>query len=146
MSRSSSGPGIAISGDHTSSSIVQFGDHQPLSIEGARRRTAEHEQRLLREQKREVEVLAEVGEEKEREKRGEEWERGRLESKRDAAPPQMPPYPNINLIRTASDAVAVKGMVGQNEEGRGRGREMPTATAPAPGSERSLGLGLSLGS
>lgn len=87
MSRSSSGPGVAISDAHSGivpfedAGSVQFGEHQPISFGEARRRT------WLRQ--RELEALREVDEERERER-----ERGRRES---AAPP---PYPVDNTIPT----------------------------------------------
>ncbi|MCJ1462048.1 hypothetical protein MMC07_000648 [Pseudocyphellaria aurata] len=50
MSRSSSGPGLAVTGEGGGLGIVefvQFGEHEPVSVDEARRRTMHHEQRLL---------------------------------------------------------------------------------------------------
>lgn len=45
MSRSSSGPGLALESP-SGLGIVRFGEHEAISLEEARRRTFEHEARL----------------------------------------------------------------------------------------------------
>ena len=97
MSCSSSGPGIAIS-DAPGGIVpfedvgsVQFGEHQPISFEEARRRT------WLRQ--RELEALKEMNEERERERERERGRRGQAwEGRRESAAP--PPYPVDNTIPT----------------------------------------------
>ena len=79
MSRSSSGPGVAISDapggivPFEDAGSVQFGEHQPISFDEARRRTELHEARLRERLRR---------------------------TKENAAPPPPPPYPVDNIIPT----------------------------------------------
>ena len=123
MSRSSSGPGVAVEG--TSATIVrfdnypgsvQFGEHPPISVQEARLRT--------RQLQMEQEVLRELKEERDRQERGE---------RRESAP-----YPDINLIPTESDRVELEGMVQSGSGRRPRG-------ASAPEMEDPVGLGLRMG-
>ena len=132
MSRSSSGPGMAISDapggivrfDNAES--VQFGEHQPISLEEARRRTWEHEVRL-RERHGEMEALKEVDEER--------WRQKRVERQEARAPPEgdkkrnSAPYPENSLIPT--------------EEGIVGGGRPIDSRAPKP--DGMVGLGLHLG-
>ena len=130
MSRSSSGPGVAIDGtpggivSFSSPGSVQFGAHEPLSIEEARRRTVEHEQKL-REKLRKAEVEREMREETVRERKGEEWERRKEEGERG----EERPYPDVNLIPTVSDGGAL-GRMAEGDERR---------------SEGAVGLGVDMG-
>ena len=135
MSRSSSGPGVAVSDvpggivrfDRAGS--VQFGEHQPISLEEARHRTWQHEVRL-RERHREMEALKEVDEERWRQRRVEEWERQKErvvqegEGRRVSAP-----YPETNLIPTEEEVV---------------GRSRPRGLS-APNMDDAVGLGVNLG-
>ncbi|KAF6235486.1 hypothetical protein HO173_006169 [Letharia columbiana] len=135
MSRSSSGPGVAVSDapgriirfDNAGS--VQFGEHQPISLEEARRRTKQHAVRL-QDRHREMEALKEVDEESWRRRRVEERKRqkGRVmqegEGRRESAP-----YPENNLIPTEEGIV---------REGRPRGLS-------APNMDEAVGLGVNLG-
>ncbi|KAL9598742.1 MAG: hypothetical protein Q9219_004300 [cf. Caloplaca sp. 3 TL-2023] len=88
MSRSSSGPGVAIEGTsgHGLGIVpfdghLRFGDHNPISVEEARQRTYEWESRLAR--------------------------RGRVVTHPDEAP-----YPDVNLIPTQSNPEAMREMAG----------------------------------
>ncbi|KAL6720965.1 hypothetical protein ACLMJK_000065 [Lecanora helva] len=118
MSRSSSGPGIALDG-----SMVQFGDHAPLSISEARARTLEYQQHLQeRERSREAMVLAEMEEERERRGREGAWERANAEE----GDGRGKAYPDFNVIPTGSDRRASEGM------GKGEG-------------EGAVGLGVEIG-
>ena len=115
MSRSSSGPGVRVPDApggivrFEDAGSVQFGEHQPISVEEARQRTWLHETRL-RERQREMEALREVDEERWRQRRGAEFERekGTIlqqgEEKRKSAP-----YPEDNLIPTEHDMVGDGG-------------------------------------
>ncbi|CAF9927161.1 hypothetical protein IMSHALPRED_007139 [Imshaugia aleurites] len=115
MSRSSSGPGVAVSDApggivrFDTAGSVQFGEHQPISLEEARRRTWQHEARL-RERHGEMEALKEVDEERWRQMRVQEWERQKGsvlqegEGRRVSAP-----YPENNLIPTEEGIVAGSG-------------------------------------
>ena len=91
MSRSSSGPGIAIESPNYGLGIapfgtkVQFGDHEPISLEDARRRTREHEM-WLREGERQRVLEAE------------EWRVQRLRDERGAETP----YPRVDLMPDGS--------------------------------------------
>ncbi len=135
MSRSSSGPGVAVSDApggivrFDSAGSVQFGEHRPISLEEARRRTWEYELRL-RERRREMEALEEVDEERWRQRRVEEWERqkGMLtqvgDGRRESAP-----YPENSLIPTEEGIV---------RGGRPRGLS-------APNMDEAVGLGVNLG-
>lgn len=135
MSRSSSGPGLAVLDApggivrFDSAGSVQFGEHQPISLEEARRRTGEHEARL-RERHREMEALKEGDEEMWRRNRVEEWERqkGRVmqegEGRRESAP-----YPENSLIPTGNGIVSGGGPRGLS----------------APNVEEVVGLGVNLG-
>ena len=109
MSRSSSGPGIAISEApggivrFEDAGSVQFGEHQPIILEDARRRTSQQQEKLRDSHRHmEMQTLKEVDEEERwRQRKIEEWERqkgfglpergGRRESA---------PYPENNLIPT----------------------------------------------
>ena len=103
MSRSSSGPGLAIDGaaGHGLGIIpfdghLRFGEHNPISIEDARRRAWEWESRLARDSS-----LAS------RERRREE---------RHSAPyPDERGYPEVNLIPTQSNPDAMRNMIGEPE-------------------------------
>ena len=127
MSRSSSGPGVAISDapggivPFEDAGSVQFGEHQPISFEEARRRT------WLRQ--RELEALREVDEERSRGKKGEAWEREKVGRRQGAAPP---PYPVDNTIPTEEGIVGVKVRSG------GLG-------APSGNMDEAVGLGVHLG-
>lgn len=127
MSRSSSGPGIALESPTSGLGIVrfdpsslQFGEHDAISLEDARRRTLQHEARL-RERDREIAELrqriGEVDEERARLRRVS----GRAEGRR--------PYPDVNLIPTDSDEGGLERMVREGEKGRPRGFSMPEAEA-----------------
>ena len=127
MSRSSSGPGVALEGTSSTGIVpfdniypgsVQFGEHPPVSVQEARLRTLR-----ARELQREQEALRELKEERDRQERGE---------RRESAP-----YPDINLIPTGSDRMELEGMVrnGSGSGGRPRG-------ASAPDMEDPVGLGL----
>ena len=102
MSRSSSGPGMAFETADQGLGImgfdgqVQFGEHEPVSLQDARRRTVELEQRH-REQNRQNELL-----------------RQRMQGLDSAtARPRAgsTPYPNVNLIPTESDPVDLHSML-----------------------------------
>ena len=123
MSRSSSGPGVAVEGTSTGivpfdkyPGSVQFGEHPPISVEEARLRTRQ----LHREQQ---EALRELTEERYR-------QRIIQDARRESAP-----YPDINLIPTDSDRMELEGMVRSGSSGRPRG-------ASAPEMEDPVGLGL----
>lgn len=98
MSRSSSGPGLAIEGTpggivrFEDAGSVQFGEHQPISMEEARRRMGEHEVHL-----------------QERQRKGDAWER---REEADSRRGSSAPYPEHSLIPTGSDGVALEDMVG----------------------------------
>lgn len=109
MSRSSSGPGIAISEApggivrFENARSVQFGEHQPIDFEDARRRTSQQEEKLRdSNRRREMQTLREVDEEgRWRQMKIEEWERQKgsgipeRDGRRESAP-----YPENNLIPT----------------------------------------------
>ena len=128
MSRSSSGPGVAVQGNpggivpFDNPDVVQFGEHPPVSVAEARMR-AEEQALKLREQQREIEVLREMSDERYRRHQIEKYERSRRESA---------PYPDINLIPTSSDNAALQNMVRGN---RPRG-------ISAPEREEPMGLGV----
>ena len=110
MSRESSGPGpgikLAEPAPGAGAQHVQFGAHVPVDVEEARRRVAAYEARL-----REGAAGGTGGS-------GAGW----------------PPYPDINLIPTGSDAVVLEEMVGNGDGGGETGR---------PGEEgRGVGLGV----
>lgn len=123
MSRSSSGPGVAVQ-DPTGHGLgivrfenagsVQFGEHHPISLEEAARRTWEHEIRLR-------------GEELERWARAKEKEdqRRRSDDGMKYGRPNSAPYPDINLIPTSSDGAVLEDMVA----GRARGLSAPETEA-----------------
>lgn len=106
MSRSSSGPGIAISdaaGDglgivrFEDAGLIQFGEHPPISFEDARRRAHQRRVLLSGEEARRGGLeggFVEGGEWSE-ERRGRRRGRGRL------------PYPESNRIRTRTDPVGL---------------------------------------
>lgn len=128
ISRSSSGPGFAV--ERTPGSLptiigfdnhpgsVQFGEHPPVSVEEARRRTLEHEVRL-RERQREMEAVNEINEQRNQENRMREGV----------------PYPENNLIPTQSDSHALQGMVDQRPIARPRGYSAPMV-------DQGVGLGV----
>ena len=109
MSRSSSGPGIAILEApggivrFENARSVQFGEHQPIDFEDARRRTSQQEEKLRdSNRRREMQTLKEVDEEgRWRQMKIEEWERQKgsglpeRDGRRESAP-----YPENNLIPT----------------------------------------------
>lgn len=113
MSRSSSGPGIRIEtfpgeglGIVRFDDLMQFGEHSPISIEEARRRTDEYERRLLllmmrderQRQRRETNEEEERhGIENEKEEGDEEEEEEEEGERRGRA---RTPYPNFNRIPT----------------------------------------------
>ena len=128
MSRSSSGPGVAVEGttstgivpfENYPGSSVQFGEHPPVSVQEARLRTLR-----ARELQREQEVLRELNEQRDWQERAE---------RRESAP-----YPDINLIPTGSDRMELEGMVRGVSGLRPRG-------ASAPEMEDPVGLGLRMG-
>ena len=135
MSRSSSGPGVAVSDapggivPFDSAGSVQFGEHKPISLEEARQRTWEHEVKL-RERHGGMEALKEVDEERWRQRKIEEWERqkGRVVQEVDGRR-ESAPYPENSLIPT-EDGI-VRG-------GRPRGLS-------APNVDEAVGLGVDLG-
>ena len=135
MSRSSSGPGVAVSDApggivcFDSAGSVQFGEHQPISLEEARRRTWQHEV-MLRERHGAMGALKEVDEKRWRQRKIEEWERqkGRVVQEGDGRR-ESAPYPENSLIPTE------EGIVGG---GRPRG-------SSAPNVDEAVGLGVSLG-
>lgn len=103
MSRSSSGPGIRIDGysgdglgivSFDEAGLLQFGEHVPISLEEARRRTHDYERRLLTgmneeaRQQKNMGRSSQVQEEGEENREGEgEWrERGRI------------PYPDFQRV------------------------------------------------
>ncbi len=133
MSRSSSGPGVAV--ERTSTSIVpfdnypgsvQFGEHPPISVQEARSRT--------RELQREQEALRELNDERYRQRRIQDYQQAREGGERR----ESAPYPDINLIPTGSDRMELEGMVRSGSGGRPRGRS-------APDMEDPVGLGLRMG-
>jgi len=145
MSRSSSGPGVAV--ERTPGSLptivgfehagsVQFGDHPPLSVEEARRRTLAHELRL-RERQREIEALKDINQQRYQENRIRNWEEARVRGEEDQRR-ESAPYPELNLIPTQSDDRALQGMVDTRPIARPRGHS-------APVKEQTVGLGLRMG-
>lgn len=129
MSRSSSGPGIALESPTTGLGIVrfdptsslQFGEHDAISLEEARRRTLEHETRL-RERDREIaELKAKIGEV--------ERKASRTGSAEAGSSTTTTPYPDVNLIPTDTDEGGLQRMVedAQGVAGRPRGFSMPQA-------------------
>ena len=142
MSRSSSGPGVAV--EHGPGSIptiigfdnpgsVQFGQHKPISVEEARRPTHSHEMRL-RERPREIEALKEMNDRRAQESRMREWEEARARGE-DGPRRESAPYPDVNLIPTQSDDQALRGMVEGRVMARPRGYS-------APARDEAVGLGL----
>ncbi|KAL8789100.1 MAG: hypothetical protein Q9213_001363 [Squamulea squamosa] len=109
MSRSSSGPGVAIQnpsgyglGIIPFDGHLRFGEHEPISVEDAQRRTAEWERRLVRDRD-----LAQGR------------ERRRIEMGGTPYPDEraMTGYPELNLIPTQSSPEFLRAMVGENEQG-----------------------------
>lgn len=108
MSRSSSGPGVAVE-DYSDYGLgivpfhgqIRFGDHHPFSVEEARRRTLELKGRLARDQ------------ESCRDK-----EQRRIDPSGIPYPDErsMMCYPEVNLIPTQSSLEAMRRMV--DERGR----------------------------
>lgn len=135
MSRSSSGPGIAISDApggivrFENAGSVQFGEHQPIIFEEAKRRTLEQEVRL-RERYREMGTLQEVDEGRWRQRRVEERERQKGgvvqegEARREGAP-----YPENSPLSTEESFV---------RGNRPRGLS-------APNMDEAVGLGVHFG-
>jgi hypothetical protein len=130
MSRGSSGPGMMVdSGDGMSRSLIEFGhvpstqlirfgDLDPISVEEARRRTDQHERQL-------------------------ELHQGRYRS---ASPyqPVLPPYPNRNLMPSASNTDQLQEMSGQPQEDAW-GQERVTSrtrSGSSPTQPNFAGLGL----
>ena len=129
MSHSFSGPGMAIDDPAIGLGIVrfdghlQFGEHEAISLEEARRRTLEHEQRLrdrgakfaksaeLRQSMREMD------EERERLRRGgeERVDGGGVDygTARERETERETPYPDVNLMPTDTDPNALQQMVRQ---------------------------------
>ncbi|KAL8858371.1 MAG: hypothetical protein Q9178_005052 [Gyalolechia marmorata] len=105
MSGSSSGPGIAIQnyglGIVPFDGHLRFGEQSPFSVEEARRRTSEWEERLARDRES---------------SRGRE--RRRIETRVTPYPDEraITGYPELNLIPTQSNSDALRAMV----DGRGR--------------------------
>ena len=134
MSRSSSGPGVAVEGTSTGivpfdnyPGSVQFGEHPPISVQEARLRT--------REMQREKEALRELNEERYQQRIIQDYERARERGERR----ESAPYPDINLIPTGSDKMELEGMVRSGSGGgRPRGASAPEMDAP-------VGLGLRMG-
>ena len=96
MSRSSSGPGFAVEGGLgivPFDGMVQFGEHEPVIVEEARRRVFDHEQRLGH--RRDVSR----GRGRRREQRREDGEDPRSQSQ---------PYPDISRIPTFGDSMTVQ--------------------------------------
>lgn len=139
MSRSSSGPGVAVSDApggivrFDSAGSVQFGEHLPISLEEARRRTREHEVRL----RERMGPVRGVDGERWVQRRDRGWEKrrnggrgqgqgqdGEGEGRRESAP-----YPEDSLIPTEEGVL-----------GRGRPRGLS-----APGMDEVVGLGLHFG-
>ena len=128
MSRSSSGPGVAI--DHPSqglgiipfgppalsssvesaSSQVQFGEHAPISLEEARRRAFEHEA-LLKEREREIRELRQRAEDV-------EFERERMRALRGMEGDHVDrrgrtPYPAVDMMPEEGGTREAEGNGGQ---------------------------------
>lgn len=142
MSRSSSGPGVAV--ERTPGSVptivgfenpgsVQFGEHQPISVEEARRRTLDLEVRL-RERQREIEAIKQLNEKRIEENGMREWEEARARGE-EGPRRESAPYPDINLIPTQSNDRALQGMVEGSAIARPRGYSGPTR-------DGAVGLGL----
>lgn len=126
LSRTSSGPGLTLNASnalgivpaggviHYAREIVQFGSHSPISVEDARRRTWEHEQRLRRD--REVATIRhrmnEVEDQRLRMRRSEVWARGEYRGRA--------PYPDVDLM-PMDGAMDSAG----RDEGRRRGHSAP---------------------
>lgn len=96
MSRSSSGPGFAVDGElglGIARGVVQFGEHEPVIVEAARRRAMEHEQSLrhVRDDSR---------------GRGRRREQGRDDGQDPRS--RSRPYPNVNYIPTYGDQMMVQ--------------------------------------
>lgn len=133
MSRSSSGPGVAVEGASTGivpfenyPGSVQFGEHPPISVQEARLRT--------RELQREKEALRELNEERYLQRINREFERAKERGERR----ESAPYPDINLIPTGSDTMELEGMAQSGGGRRPRG-------SSAPEMEDPVGLGLRMG-
>ncbi|KAI9857649.1 MAG: hypothetical protein M1830_006369 [Pleopsidium flavum] len=116
MSRSSSGPGIAVEGANHGLGIAQFGgklrfgQHEPFSVEEARQRTLEHERRLRAFDQGAFRPPQPL------------WGQGNWGGKNSGAGGGLgQPYPDINLIPTSSDEVVLQGYV----DGRRRGLSAP---------------------
>ncbi|KAL8766672.1 MAG: hypothetical protein Q9209_006602 [Squamulea sp. 1 TL-2023] len=105
MSRSSSGPGVAIEnssgyglGIIPFDGHLRFGEHEPISVEDAQRRTLEWERRLTRDR---------------------DLSRGRERRRIQTSGPPYPDeramtgYPELNLIPTQSSPEVLKAMVGE---------------------------------
>ena len=136
MSRSSSGPGVAVEGTSTGivpfdnyPGSVQFGEHPPISVEEARSRVLR-----TRALQREQEALRELNEERYLQRVIQDSERAKERGERR----ESAPYPDINLIPTESDRMDLEGMVRSGSGGRPRG-------ASAPEMEDPVGLGLRMG-
>lgn len=115
MSRSSSGPGVAISDapggivPFDNAAVVQFGEHQPISLEEARRRTWENELRL-RERRGVMDRLEEVDEERWRRSRLDEWQGQRGRGMRQGEERgESAPYPETSRIPTEEGIVGGSG-------------------------------------
>lgn len=143
MSRSSSGPGVAIDDPATGLGIVrfdghlQFGDHAAISLEEARRRTVEHEQRLREHDAELKQRMREAAEERERLRRvgggeiggtgndgvqadaGGEVAREPLDRGREFE--AGAPYPEVNYMPTDTDPNALDQMIGHSARERPRG-------------------------
>ena len=113
--------------------VVQFGEHLPISLEEARRRTRDNEARL-RERHGVMGRLEEVDEERWRRGRVDEWQRLRGgggnegEGRRETAP-----YPETSLIPTEEGIV---------RDTRPRGRESGSSQKDR---EEAVGLGFKFG-
>lgn len=125
LSRTSSGPGLALDAGNAlgiipasgvayyAREIVQFGSHSPISVEDARRRTWEHEQRLRRDREDASlrDRMNEVEDQRLRMRRSEDWARGVYRGRA--------PYPDVDLM--PMDGAGVVGRDG----GRRRGYSAP---------------------
>ena len=119
---------------------LQFGDHEAISLEDARRRTVEHEQRL-RELAELKQRMREMDEETERLRRvggGDGGGRGRDGFQGDAGGDLVrepldrrsefaagTPYPEVNYMPTDTDPDALDQMVRHGGKGRPRGFSAP---------------------
>ena len=80
---------------------MQFGEHEPVNVEEARRRAMENEDRLQRER-----ALKGRVESVERGRRRQAW-RDELRSEASERGRRAAPYPDFNLIPTLTDPVGV---------------------------------------